>query len=134
MSQLVPYHLLTGEHDELMFATMFDYRADDYNKPVRARTVTGLDPHRVVQFLRPRLRERRRSFHERAAGFPRGELTTGFSLSIFLLPSPCSLQQRFREVYRAVVKQSKINVGQMLARRRLPQRTPSPAADLPRHR
>ncbi|KPI92431.1 hypothetical protein RR46_13652 [Papilio xuthus] len=36
MSQLVPYHLLSSEQDDsLMFATMFDYQTDEYNKPVR---------------------------------------------------------------------------------------------------
>ncbi|CAG4931576.1 unnamed protein product [Parnassius apollo] len=35
MSQLVPYHLVSGEQDDsLMFATMFDYQTDEYNKPV----------------------------------------------------------------------------------------------------
>lgn len=35
MSQLVPYHLYNGEQDDsLMFATMFDYQADEYKKPM----------------------------------------------------------------------------------------------------
>lgn len=34
MSQLVPYQLLNSEQDDgLMFATMFDYQMDEYNKP-----------------------------------------------------------------------------------------------------
>lgn len=34
MSQLVPYHLLNSEQDDsLMFATMFDYQNEEYNKP-----------------------------------------------------------------------------------------------------
>lgn len=34
MSQLVPYHIISSEQDDsLMFATMFDYQMDDYNKP-----------------------------------------------------------------------------------------------------
>ncbi|CAK1552298.1 unnamed protein product [Leptosia nina] len=34
MSQLVPYHLLSGEQDDsLMFATMFDYQNEEYSKP-----------------------------------------------------------------------------------------------------
>ncbi|CAH0728266.1 unnamed protein product, partial [Brenthis ino] len=33
MSQLVPYQLLNSEQDDsLMFATMFDYQIEDYNK------------------------------------------------------------------------------------------------------
>lgn len=34
MSQLVPYQLPNSEQDDsLMFATMFDYQIEDYNKP-----------------------------------------------------------------------------------------------------
>lgn len=33
MSQLVPYHLSSEQDDSLMFATMFDYQIEDYNKP-----------------------------------------------------------------------------------------------------
>ncbi|CAG4986384.1 unnamed protein product [Colias eurytheme] len=40
MSQLVPYHLLSGEQDDsLMFATMFEYQNDDYAKPVESKVV-----------------------------------------------------------------------------------------------
>ncbi|XP_068619060.1 transcription factor kayak isoform X2 [Battus philenor] len=56
MSQLVPYHLLSGEQDDsLMFATMFDYQTDEYNKPVLAN-LEGLQsgvPTRTTATITP---------------------------------------------------------------------------------
>ncbi|CAH2045719.1 unnamed protein product, partial [Iphiclides podalirius] len=36
---LVPYHLSGEQDDSLMFATMFDYQTDEYNKPVPVVTM-----------------------------------------------------------------------------------------------
>lgn len=48
MSQLVPYHLISSEQDDsLMFATMFDYQADDYKKPM-----VSFEAINFYQFLR----------------------------------------------------------------------------------
>ncbi|XP_045503027.1 transcription factor kayak isoform X2 [Colias croceus] len=56
MSQLVPYHLLSGEQDDsLMFATMFEYQNDDYAKPVLAN-LEGLQsgvPTRTTATITP---------------------------------------------------------------------------------
>ncbi|XP_030032703.1 transcription factor kayak isoform X2 [Manduca sexta] len=56
MSQLVPYHLLSGEQDDsLMFATMFDYQADEYAKPILAN-LEGLQsgvPTRTTATITP---------------------------------------------------------------------------------
>ncbi|XP_041969953.1 transcription factor kayak isoform X2 [Aricia agestis] len=57
MSRLVPYHLSTGEQDDdsLMFATMFDYQTDEYNKPTLAN-LEGLQsgvPTRTTATITP---------------------------------------------------------------------------------
>ncbi|XP_023954926.1 transcription factor kayak isoform X2 [Bicyclus anynana] len=56
MSQLVPYHLLSSEQDDsLMFATMFEYQMDDYNKPKLAN-LEGLQsgvPTRTTATITP---------------------------------------------------------------------------------
>ncbi|XP_032521228.1 transcription factor kayak isoform X2 [Danaus plexippus] len=56
MSQLVPYQLLNSEQDDgLMFATMFDYQMDEYNKPKLAN-LEGLQsgvPTRTTATITP---------------------------------------------------------------------------------
>ncbi|CAH1637629.1 unnamed protein product [Spodoptera littoralis] len=56
MSQLVPYHLYSSEQDDsLMFATMFDYQADEYKKPMLAN-LEGLQsgvPTRTTATITP---------------------------------------------------------------------------------
>ncbi|XP_045453357.1 transcription factor kayak isoform X2 [Melitaea cinxia] len=55
MSQLVPYHLSSEQDDSLMFATMFDYQIEDYNKPKLAN-LEGLQsgvPTRTTATITP---------------------------------------------------------------------------------
>ncbi|KAL0819804.1 hypothetical protein ABMA28_007837 [Loxostege sticticalis] len=55
MSQLVPYQISGEQDDSLMFATMFDYQTDDYNKPVLAN-LEGLQsgvPTRTTATITP---------------------------------------------------------------------------------
>ncbi|XP_063831462.1 transcription factor kayak isoform X2 [Ostrinia nubilalis] len=55
MSQLVPYHISGEQDDSLMFATMFDYQTDEYNKPMLAN-LEGLQsgvPTRTTATITP---------------------------------------------------------------------------------
>ncbi|XP_013192177.1 transcription factor kayak isoform X2 [Amyelois transitella] len=55
MSQLVPFNFNGEQDDSLMFATMFEYQTDDYNKPVLAN-LEGLQsgvPTRTTATITP---------------------------------------------------------------------------------